>query len=83
MGHLDLTIAKESKRTESALCATSGKTFGKETVLTASLPKQTVVLSVGSINIEQRVVEKTSVENKNNNSTYEIHHNTKEKVILF
>ena len=29
MDHLDLTIAKESRRAESALCAISGKIFGK------------------------------------------------------
>ena len=29
MDHLDLTIAKESGRAESALWAISGKTFGK------------------------------------------------------
>ena len=32
---LDRTIAKESRRTESALCVISGKTFGKKSVLTA------------------------------------------------
>ena len=33
MEYLDLTIAKKSRRTESALCAISGKTFRTEAVL--------------------------------------------------
>ena len=39
LDHLDLAISKESKRTESAWCAVSGKAFGKETVLMASVPQ--------------------------------------------
>ena len=65
MDHLDLTIEKESK-TESALGAISGKTFDKGSVLTALVPKKPVGLSVSNINIDQRVVESTSVEDKNN-----------------
>ena len=33
MDHLDLTIAKESRRTKSDLCAISKKPFGKESVV--------------------------------------------------
>ena len=40
LDHLDLAISKGSKRTESACCAISGKSFGKETVLTASVPQK-------------------------------------------
>ena len=56
MEYHDLTITDESKRTESALCAVSGKKFGKESVLTALVPKTPVVLPVGSVNVDQRVV---------------------------
>ena len=52
MDHFNLTIAKESGRTESALCTVSGKTFGKESVLTALVPKKPVALSVGIIKID-------------------------------
>ena len=38
LGHLGLAISKESKRTESACCAISGKSFSKEIMLTASVP---------------------------------------------
>ena len=55
--HLDLMIAKESRRTESAFCAISGKTFGKKSALTALAPKKPVALSVDIINVAQRVVE--------------------------
>ena len=61
MEYLDLTIAKESRRTESALCAISGKTFHKEAVLTALLPKKPAAQSEGSINVEQKVGEKPIV----------------------
>ena len=58
MDHLNLTNAKENRKTKSALCAISGKTFGGESVLTALFSEHSVVvLSVGSINVEQRVVE--------------------------
>ena len=46
--YLDLTIAKENRRTESALSTISGKSFGKESVLTALVPKKPVALSVDS-----------------------------------
>ena len=39
LDHLDLAIAKESKWTESTYCAISGKAFGNQTVLTASVPQ--------------------------------------------
>ena len=42
--------------------------------------KKTVALSVGSINIDHRVVENASVQNNNNNITYRIHENTNKKV---
>ena len=51
--YLDLTIAKESRRRESALCAISGGKFGKESVLTALVRKKLVALSVGSINVTE------------------------------
>ena len=52
MEYLDLTTAKESRRTASALCATSGKTFRKEAVLTALVPKKSVAQPVGTISIK-------------------------------
>ena len=72
MDHLDLTIANYSKRIESALCAISRKTFGKESILMGLVPKNPVALSVGNINID-------SMEDKNNKSTYKIY-NTNEDV---
>ena len=63
MDHLDLTIAEESRKTESVLCAISGKTYSNESVLTAFLVlKKPVMLPVDSINIDQRVVESASEE---------------------
>ena len=56
------------------------ETFGKESLLTALRPKKTVALSVGSFNIDQRVVADASVENKNNISKYKTHDNTNEEV---
>ena len=44
------------------------------------MPKKPVALSVGCINIDQRVIEHVSVEDKNDDSTYNIHDNTNEKV---
>ena len=73
MEYLDLAIAKESGRTESALCAISGKKLGKESVLTVLVPKKPVAESVGSINVGHRVVEKTLEEDKNEISTYKTH----------
>ena len=58
--YLDLTIAKESIQTESALCAISGKTFRKEAVLTALVPKKSVAQLVSSIKVDQKVGKKTS-----------------------
>ena len=78
--HLDLITAKYIKRTESALHVISWKVFGKKSVLTALVPRKPVVLSVSSINIDQRVVENTSVEDQDNSSTYKINDNTNEKV---
>ena len=81
MDYLDLTITKESRKTESALCAILGKTFGKESVVTALVPKKPVALTVSSINID-------SGENKNNSSTYKIYNDSEDvsfcelKVIL-
>ena len=57
MTYPDLTIAKESRRTEPALCAISGNTFHKGAVLTALLPKKPVAQSVGNINVDQKVGE--------------------------
>ena len=57
MDYFGLTIAKQNKRTEFALCEISGKTFGKESILTALVPKKPVALSVGSMNINEKVVE--------------------------
>ena len=69
MDYLDLTIATESRRTESVPCAILGKIFGNESVLTTLTPKKPVALSVGSIDVDQRVLENVSVEHKNNSST--------------
>ena len=69
MDYLDLTTATESRRTESVPCAISGKIFGNESVLTTLTPKKPVALSVGSIDVDQRVLENVSVEHKNNTST--------------
>ena len=40
MEYLDLTIAKESRRTESSLCTISEKPFRKDAVLTALVPNK-------------------------------------------
>ena len=63
MDHLDLTICKKSRRTEFVPCAFSGKTFGKESVLTTPGLKKHVALLLGRMNID-------SVEDRNNNSAY-------------
>ena len=52
--HLDLAFLKESKRTESACCAISGKSFSKEIILTASVPQKPVALPAESINLWHR-----------------------------
>ena len=72
MHHLDPIIAKQSRRVEYTLCTISGKTFGKESALTALVPKKPVALSGGIIDVNQRVVESSIVKNKNkkNISTY-------------
>ena len=64
MEYLDLTIAKESKITESALCAISGGKLGKESVLTALNPKKPVAQLVSNINVDQSVGENPVVEDK-------------------
>ena len=75
--HLDLTISKESKRTESACCAISEKAFSKETVLTAPVPQKPIALSSAvSMNIDQRALQDGSsvvVGNNNDSPTYGIH----------
>ena len=54
LDHLDLAISKESKPTESACCAISGKAFSKEIILTASVPQKNVALPAESINLWHR-----------------------------
>ena len=54
-----------------------------KSVLMALIQKKPVALSVGSINIDQRVVENASVEDKNNNPTYKILHSNKEEVRFY
>ena len=39
MDHRDLTIVKQNRKIESTLCTISGKTFRKESVLKALVPK--------------------------------------------
>ena len=81
MDHLNIMVVRECTRTESHLRAISGKPFGKKSVLTALVPTQPVALSVGIINVDQRVVQSAFVKDKakNNISTYKIH-NTNEDV---
>ena len=81
MEYLDLTITKESRRTESALCAISGKNLGKESVVKTLVSKKPVAQSVRSINVDQRVVENLLVEDKDIFFTYCTKiHNTNEDV---
>ena len=58
--------------------------FGKESVLTALVSKKPVALSVGIINVDQRVVVESAFlvkdENENNGSTYKIHNTNNEDV---
>ena len=62
LAHLDVSIAIESKRTESACCAVLGKTLGKENVLTASAPQKSRALSSAvCMNIDQRALGNGSV----------------------
>ena len=75
--HLDLVIAKESKRTESACCAISGKTFGKETVLMTSVPQNPITLSSAvCMNIDQSSLGNGSIGHNNDRPTYGIHNLT-------
>ena len=75
LDHLYIAIAKESKRTELASCATSGKTFFNETVLTAifsPVPQKPIALSAVSMNnIDQRALQNGSVGNNNDSPTIE------------
>ena len=64
MEYLVLTISKESRRTQSALCAISGKTNRKEALLTALVPKKSVAQPVGSIKVDQKFGGKPIVEDK-------------------
>ena len=54
LDNLDLAVAKGSKQTESVCWAIWGKTFGNNTVLTASILRKPLVLLAVSINIDQR-----------------------------
>ena len=72
MDHPDLTTEKERKITKATLCAIPAKIFGKQSVLMILMPKQNEALSVGRINVDQRVVENASGEEKKE-STYKIH----------
>ena len=69
LDHLDLATSKGSKRTESACCAISGKSFGKETVLTALVPQKYIALSSAiSTNIERSLQDSSSVVGHDNDS---------------
>ena len=58
LDHLDLAISKESRRTESACCAISGKAFSKETVLTALVSQKYIALSSAvSMDVDQRALQ--------------------------
>ena len=76
MEYLVLAIAKESRRTQSALCAMSGKTFRKEASLTALVPNKSVAQPVDSIKIDQKVGGKPIVEEKNKSLADNIQENT-------
>ena len=79
LDHLDLAISKESKRTESACCAISGKTFGNQTILTALVPQKPIALSSAvSMNIDQRALHDSSsvVGNNNDSLRHGIHNRT-------
>ena len=76
LDHLDLAISKESKRTELACCTISGKAFGKDNVLTASVPQKPLAQSSAvCMNIGQRALENGTVGHKNS-PTYRIHNRT-------
>ena len=73
-----MAILKESKRTESACCAISGKAFSEEIVLTASVPQKYIALSSAvSMNIDQRSLQDDSsvVGHSKDSPTYMILHN--------
>ena len=75
LDHLDLAIPKESRRTESACCAISGKAFSKETVLTAPVLQKYIALSSAvSMNIDQRSLQDGSsvVGHDNDSPTSEV-----------
>ena len=76
--YLDLKIAKESRRTESALCSISGKTFHKEAVLTTLVPTKSVAQPVGSIKLDQKVGGKPVLDNKNKSLAHKIQEHTNE-----
>ena len=69
---LDLTTAKEGRRTESALCAILGKIFREEAVLTALVPVLSITQPVESCNVDQKIGGKPAVEDKNKSLTYKI-----------
>ena len=71
--HLDLAIAKVSKRASSAYCAISRKTLCNEIVLTTSVQQKPIALSAVSMNIDQRALTNGSVKNNNDSSAYRIH----------
>ena len=81
MEYLDLTIAKKSRLTESALSAIPGKIFRIEAVLTALDPKMSVAQPVGSIKIDQKVGGKPVVEDKNKSLADKIQENTNEVLV--
>ena len=58
MEYLVLTSAKESRRTQSALCAMLGKTFRKEVLLTALVPKKSVATAWIRVNAKKLMLEK-------------------------
>ena len=76
LDNLDFAIiVKESKRTESACCAISGKSFAKENVLTASVPQKPIALSSAvCMNIDQRALENDSVGHSYDIPRYRILH---------
>ena len=74
MDHRDLTIANESRRTESALCAISGRAFGNKTVLTDIMSKKPIIPSASvSIDNDQTTLENVSVGHNKDSSTYKNH----------
>ena len=76
LDHLGLAIAKRYKRTESACCAVSWKTFGSETVLMTSVPQKSMAPSAVSMNIDQRAWKKWLSRVHNGSPTCRIHGRT-------